>query len=248
MSGLSGGEPLKIVAMVPARVGSKRVKSKNLRLLDGKPLISHVLSNVAKLSVFDEVYLNSDGKVFEQIALDHGVSFYDRDEALADDDATNDAFAYDFLKSVECDYLIQILPTSPFLQPEEIEMFVSEIKIKGLDGLISVISSQIACIYKGEPVNFSRDRVNPPSQEMTPVLAYATALMGWRRETFMQNYEQLGVAYHCPRGSVDYFELAGLASIDIDNEEDFLLADAIMRAQKLISEETPRYYQPNEAG
>ena len=83
---------------------------------------------------------------------------------------------------------------------------------------------------------------------MTPVLSYATALMGWRRQTFMQNYEQLGVAYHCPRGSVGYFELTGLASIDIDNEEDFLLADAIMRAQKLVLEETPRYYQSDEAG
>ena len=104
---------MKIVAMVPARLGSKRVKSKNLRLLDGKPLISYVLSNITKLSIFDEVYLNSDGKIFEQIASDHGVLFYHRDEALADDRATNDAFAYDFLQSVECDYLIQILPTSP---------------------------------------------------------------------------------------------------------------------------------------
>ena len=58
--------------------------------------------------------------------------------------------------------------------------------------------------------------------------------MGWRRETFMQNYESLGVAYHCPRGSVDYFELAGLAAIDIDNEEDFLLADVHMSQNQFL--------------
>ena len=248
MSGLGESKSFKIVAMVPARVGSKRVRSKNLRLLDGKPLISYVLSSIKKLSIFDEIYLNSDGTVFEEIAHDHGVSFYHREDVLADDRATNDAFAYDFLKSVKCDYLIQILPTSPFLRPEEIGRFASEITTKGLDGLISVMANKIACIYQGDPVNFSREKVNPPSQEMTPVLAYATALMGWRRETFMKNYESLGVAYHCPRGSVDYFELAGLAAIDIDNEEDFLLADAIMRAQKLVSEETPQYYQSKGAG
>lgn len=241
------GKPLKIVAMVPARVGSKRVKSKNLRLLDGQPLISYVLSSIKKLSIFDEIYLNSDGRVFEEIAYDHGVSFYHRQEALADDQATNDAFAYDFLQSVECDYLIQILPTSPFLNTQEIENFVSEVIAKDLDGLISVVASQIACVYQGEPVNFSREMVNPPSQEMVPVFAYATALMGWRRETFMQNYENLGVAYHCPKGSVGYFELAGLAAIDIDNEEDFLLAEAIMRAQKSFSKGTPQYYQSKGA-
>jgi len=233
----------KIIAMVPARLGSKRIKSKNLRLIGGRPLISHILTTIKKTSVFDEIYLNSEGDVFREIAEAHGVQFYQRDLGLASDEATNDAFAYDFLRATDCEYLIQILPTSPFLGVGEIERFVSMIVSENLDGLISVEAKQIACVYRGVPINFRKEKVNPPSQEMTPILAYATALMGWRKQIFMKNYEDLGAAYHCPRGKVDYFPISGISAIDIDNEEDFLLAEAIMQTNGHISLADPQYYK-----
>ena len=42
--------------MVPARMGSKRIKSKNLRFLDGKPLIEHVLETLSRIQIFNEIY------------------------------------------------------------------------------------------------------------------------------------------------------------------------------------------------
>lgn len=233
---------LKIVAMVPARTGSKRIKSKNLRFLAGKPLIAHVLSTIAAMDIFDGAYLNSNGTIFSGLAEEYGFTFFHRSEELANDQATNDAFAYDFLKSVECDYLVQILPTSPFISADEIYRFVTELVSKRHDGLISVVPQQIACIYKGHAINFDKDKVNPPSQEMEPVYSYATTLMGWKRDVFMRNYEELGVAYHCPRGDTGYFPLEGLATIDIDNEPDFVLAEAIALAQKHIKHSEPEYY------
>ena len=231
-----------VVVMVPARTGSKRVKSKNLRFLGDKPLISHVLSTVSALEGFSGYYLNSDGEIFRDIAKDHGFDFYHRDADLANDTATNDAFAYDFLKAVECDYLLQVLPTSPFITGEEIIAFTDEMISRDLDALISVEPHQIACVYKGEAVNFAKDKVNPPSQEMEPVYSYATVLMGWKRDAFMKNYEDLGVSYHSPRGNVGYFPITGISAIDIDNEEDFILAEAIMQAKSHISSAEPKYY------
>ena len=49
----------KIVAMIPARLGSQRVKRKNLRLLQGKPLISYSVEAAEEAEVFDEIYITS---------------------------------------------------------------------------------------------------------------------------------------------------------------------------------------------
>ena len=54
---------MKIIAMIPARMGSKRVKNKNLRLINGKPLIQYVLDTVKNLTIFDEIYINSEHEI-----------------------------------------------------------------------------------------------------------------------------------------------------------------------------------------
>ncbi|MBT3936253.1 MAG: cupin domain-containing protein [Candidatus Marinimicrobia bacterium] len=236
---------MKIVAMIPARMGSKRVKAKNLRLIDGKPLIEYVLDTVSKVNVFDEVYVNSEDEIFTEIADKYGVKFYKRPEKLSSDTATNDEFAYDFLKNVECDVLIQILPTSPFITVEEIKKFTQKMIDDALDTLISVEHKQIACVYKGEAINYERIAKNPPSQTMTPVMAYATSVMGWTSISFINNYDKYGVAYHGGDGKINYFELRGLSTIDIDREEDFRLAEAIVIAKSKISLGEPQYYNSN---
>ena len=232
---------MKIVAMVPARMGSKRIKSKNLRLLDGKPLIEHVLETLSKVKIFDAVYINSEDEIFSEIADRYDISYYNRPDYLSSDEATNDEFANEFLSNIDCDILIQVLPTSPFITEKEIEEFVNKIITDDLDTLISVEHQQIACIYKDRPINFDKLKKNPPSQTMTPVLSYATALMGWKSEFFLENIANRGVAYHGGIGKTGFFELKGYSSIDIDNEEDFILAEAVSVALK-SPKVNPQYY------
>ena len=232
----------KLVAMIPARLGSKRVPKKNLRLLDGKPLISYVIESVKAANIFDAIYLNSEADIFKKIADEHGIEFYKRDAEYANDSATNDAFGLDFLEHIECEILIQILPTSPFLTPEEIVAFAQKMVSEKLDTLISVEHKQIACIYKNESINFEKLKVNPPSQTMEPLKVYATALMGWRSDVFKKNMQKYTSAYHGGDGKTDFFELRGLSTIDIDREEDFLLADALMRAKNQSIENKIAYY------
>ena len=54
--------------MIPARLGSKRVPRKNLRLINGRPLISYNIETAVKSGVFDEVYVNSEAEGFFDIA------------------------------------------------------------------------------------------------------------------------------------------------------------------------------------
>jgi CMP-N-acetylneuraminic acid synthetase/quercetin dioxygenase-like cupin family protein len=234
---------MKIVAMIPARMGSKRVEKKNLRLINGKPLIEYILTTVSKLDIFDEVYVNSEDDVFSGIAEKYSMKFYKRPPHLSSDTATNDEFAYDFLKNVECDILIQILPTSPFLTEDEIRKFTSYMVESSLDTLISVEHKQIACVYENGPVNFDKLLVNPPSQTMTPVKAYATVLMGWRSEKYIQNMSEFGVSYHGGHGQTGYFKLEGLSTLDIDTVEDFNLVETIMLSGAAHARrKKPEYY------
>lgn len=232
----------KIIAMIPARLGSKRIEKKNLRLIEGQPLLSYIIDSVVSCKSFDEIYLNSEADIFKNIADEKGIKFYKRDEKFSTDTSTNDDFGIDFINNTNGDILIQILPTSPLLTANEIKNFVDKMINDNLDSLISVEHKQIACIYKNEAINFNKLLKNPPSQTMEPIKAYATALMGWKYDKFKSNIEKYGSAYHGGNGKTEYFELRGLSTIDIDIEEDFILAESIIKAQKIKNSNNIQYY------
>ena len=83
---------MKIICMIPARMGSKRVPKKNIRLLAGRPLISYALRSAQEAKVFDEIYLNSENEIFRELAAESGVSFYKRPEIFSSDQTNNDEF------------------------------------------------------------------------------------------------------------------------------------------------------------
>ncbi len=233
---------MKIVGMIPARMGSQRIKRKNLRLLNGKPLVEYIFSSSSKAKYFDEIYINSEDPIFEKIAKPYGIKFYKREESLAGEEATNDHFADDFLRNVECDILIQLLPTSPFITTKDINSFIGYMLENKLETLTSVEHKQIGCLYKGEPVNFDNNLILEKSQNLEPVLVYTGALMGWNRDKYLENMDKNGCAYHGNNTLKDHYEWNGLSIIDIDNEEDFLLAEKLMRAQEIEVETKPSFY------
>ena len=61
--------------MIPVRMGSKRIKNKNLRLLGNKPLVAYVIESAKKSGVFDEIYLNSESDIFREIANEYGINY-----------------------------------------------------------------------------------------------------------------------------------------------------------------------------
>ena len=142
--------------MIPARLGSQRVKKKNLRLIDNKPLIQYIIDSVNKCKIFDSIYLNSESDIFKKIAKKNKINFYKRKKVFSSNSSTNDEFALDFVNNIEGDVLVQVLPTSPLISSDEINDFVKYFKNNNLDTLISVSNHQIASIYKNKPINFNR--------------------------------------------------------------------------------------------
>tara|TARA_B100001250_G_scaffold107157_1_gene90341 strand:+ start:688 stop:1395 length:708 start_codon:yes stop_codon:yes gene_type:complete len=234
---------MKIVGMIPARMGSKRVKRKNIRLLNGKPLVEYIFDAASKVKYLDDIYINSEDPIFEKIAEPYGIKYYQRDEILSSEEKTNDHFADDFLRHIDCDILIQLLPTSPFITTQDINSFIEYMIDNKLETLTSVEPKQIGCIYLGKPVNFDENIVLEKSQNLEPVLVYTGAVTGWNRKKYLENMDNHGCAYHGNNTLTDHYQWKGLSTIDIDNEEDFLLAEKLMRALEIESDFEPSFYK-----
>lgn len=238
--------------MIPARLGSKRIPKKNLRMLNGKPLICYAIEAAIEANCFDEIYINSECEIFNEIAESYKIKFYRRPDELSTDSSTNDDFVLDFIyKNNLIDYegsnIIQILPTSPFLASSEIKEFVNQFNTSQYTTLVSVAENKIECLFEDQPINFDRLKHTPPSQLLKPILSYACALMGWQVKNYAENMKLFNCAYHGGnwRDSKTYIGthiLKGLSCIDIDNESDFQLAEAIMRSGYKTKQFSPEYY------
>lgn len=234
----------RIIAMIPARLGSKRIKGKNLRLLAGKPLVSHVVEKCKQAGVFEEIYINSEADIFKNIAEEYGVNFYKRKKYLASDEATNDMFALDFIKNVKCDILIQVNPTSPLMTIDDIKSFVKKMIEGNYDTLQSVKEEQIEALYSDKPLNFNPKGMMPRSQDLKPVMLFSSAIMGWKTDKYFENMRKLGSATYGGSGKTGYFVLKGFSTIDIDNEEDFQLAELAIEYPEENRKKMIEYYQP----
>lgn len=207
-------------------------------------MISYAIQAALESGAFSEVYVNSESEVLGAVAEEFGARFYQRPAALASNETINDEFAYDFIQQVPGDVLVQILPTSPLITSAEIRAFVETMVSEAFDALVSVEEHQIASLFQGGPINFSRTEPHRSSQGMVPVQTYATVLMGWTYESFTNNMERLGCGYHGGEGKVGYFPLSGLSTIDVDHESDFALAEVAMQFREHQVNSPPRYYEP----
>ncbi len=232
--------------MIPARLGSKRIHKKNIRLLNGIPLISYTIRAAINAGCFDEVWVNSESDVIGNIATSEGAKFYKRPPELSTDSATNDDFVMDFLDNVECDVIVQVLATSPFMTPQEIKDFTNEMSSKNLDTLISVKDEKIECVYDNTPINFDQKKVSPPSQLVNPVKPYACGLMAWKKDNYVENMNKYKCGYHGGDGNIGFFTIKGNSTIDIDNEEDFQFAELVARFLSNQEEYPVRYTDDKE--
>lgn len=216
-----------IVAMIPARMGSTRLKMKNLALLNGKPLIYYAIRAAKDAKVFDRIVINSEGEIFNKIAKRYKVNFYKRPEQFSSSTAKSDFVVYDFLKNNPCDIVAWINSISPFQTVDEINGAVSYFFKNKLDSLITVKDEQVHVIYKNQPVNFKYNEIFAQTQDLMPVYPFVYSLMMWRSKIFISNFEKKGHAFFS--GRVGFFPVSKLTGLIIKKDDDLMVADAIMR-------------------
>lgn len=133
-----------MIAIVPARGGSKGLPGKNIKNLLGKPMIAYTIEEALKSKYITEVIISTDCKEIEAVAIKYGAkSPFLRPEYLASDsakaidnyiytiDRLNKEFAYDIKDFV----LLQ--PTSPLRTVEDIDKSIELFKDKNADSVVS---------------------------------------------------------------------------------------------------------------
>jgi len=214
-----------IVAMIPARMGSQRLKQKNLRELDGVPLISRVIRKCLAADIFDEVWVNSEHSAFNDVAKAEGVRFHQRPEALGDNNATHEQYIAEFLRHHSCEFIVQVHSIAPLLTVADIRQFTAELQRGTCDVLLSVDPIQLECLLGGTPVNFTFAQKSN-SQDLEPVLRVTWSITGWRSDAFLQAVERGDCATYS--GRIGYFPVNRFASHVIKTEEDLRLAEALL--------------------
>jgi CMP-N-acetylneuraminic acid synthetase len=210
--------------MIPARMGSQRLKQKNLTPLRGAPLIAHAIRKCRAAGVFDEIWVNSEHEDFAVIAAGEGVKFHRRPEALANDAATSEQFVAEFLQSHPCEFVFQVHSIAPLLTRKDLTDFVAEMRTGRHDALLSVVDEPLEAFYDGEPINFWLDR-KTNSQDLKPVRRICWAVTAWRRETFLAAAAAGTCATYA--GRVGLFSVNRLAGHVIKTAQDLAMAEAL---------------------
>jgi len=220
---------LKLVAMIPARMDSKRLKKKTIREMAGKPMIYYSTKATINANVFDEIYINSESDSIGAIGKKLGVNYYKRNSALAQDNVKNEEFIYDFLQNIKTDYIFMINPVVPLITSEEIRKFVKKMLQDKTDAMFSVKELKTQVFFKNKPLNFDTDKPHIASKDIEPVNAIQWAITGWKAKTFLRNYRKKGHATYS--GKIGSFSLSDYAALIVDYEKDFILAEQIMKTK-----------------
>ena len=219
---------MNIIGMVPARIGSERLKMKNLALLNGQPLISYAIEAAKSSGVFSRIVLNSDGDIFQKIAQRYCVEFYHRPPHLGSSDTKSDDVVQDFMLKYPSDIVVWVNPISPLQTGEEIHRVVDYFIEEALDSLITVKDEQVHCVYRGEPINFTAEGLFAKTQDLLPVQPFVYSVMMWRTQPFLQAYERQGHALLS--GKLGYFPVSKESSVIIKTDLDLMIAESVLKA------------------
>lgn len=228
---------MRILAVVPARGGSKGVPGKNIRPILGKPLMAYTIESGLKSKRITDLVVSTDSEEIRNIALQYGAQApflrpaeLSGDRALAIPTIQHAVLEMEKLKGYEYDYIIMLQPTSPMKTAEDIDQALDKLIAEKADGIISVVNvdnnhPMKMKVFLGEDgkdgklVDYSPPPYeNCPRQLLPPVFIVNGALYATKRDVFMNKNSFQG-------DTCIGFEMPHSKSINIDTEFDFLLAE-----------------------
>ena len=224
---------MKILAVIPARGGSKGLPGKNIMDVAGKPLIAWSIDASLDAKEISKTLVSSDDDKILEIARQYGAETLKRPDVLASDEAGSEGLilhALDVEKTLgnHYDYVMLLQPTSPLRNAADIDTAVTQLKNSQAKALISVYTPEHTP-YKAFKMN-SAGRLEGLVDNKTPFM---------RRQdlpkTFMPNgaiylietaeFEKTGSLF-CEEGTLAY-EMSLEKSLDIDTMEDVKRLEAL---------------------
>lgn len=221
------------LAIIPARSGSKGIIDKNIRVMKGKPLLSHTIEASIKSNLFDQIIVSTDSIKYAKIAKEYGASVpFLRPKVLASDESTSSDVIMHVLEGMRdlgktFDYFMLLQPTSPLRDENHILESIRILFEQKADTVISICKTE-------HPASLNV-KLDKEGQLEVPFLNN----MQIRRQDMAKEYRINGAIYLTSTefyisqksfyGGRTYPLLMDmLHSVDIDDEFDFKLAEFLM--------------------
>jgi CMP-N-acetylneuraminic acid synthetase len=143
----------KILAVIPARGGSKRVPNKNVREIGGKPLIAHTIEQTKESEMLDRTIVSTEDDEIREVAKTHGGDVpFERPDELATDTATSDdviLHALDWFdqNNKKFDIVAMVQTTTPFRTSDDIDSALRQLIESDADSVISVSEFDVPPVW-----------------------------------------------------------------------------------------------------
>mgnify|MGYP001595561695 CR=1 FL=1 len=226
----------KFLAIIPARSGSKGIKHKNIRSFCGRPLIYYTIKEALKCKKLDRVIVSTDSPQYEKIAKSFGaeVPFLRPGRLAGDKSPMVDTVAHllKWLKENENykpDYIVLLQTTSPLRTCQDIERCIDLTLSRKCDGVVTLCSTEqllyavendyIKLLHKKDWLYSTNRQTLPPTYKLNGAAVYII-----KTDVFLRNRTFL-------KGKIAPLVMEKWRSIDLDNEEDFILAELIYKSK-----------------
>ena len=226
---------MKNLAIIPARSGSKGLKDKNIRILNGKPLLAYTIDAAKESGLFDEILVSTDSEEYAEIAKQYGASVpFLRDSELSGDNASSWDVVKDVLEKLkkfgrEFDTVALLQPTSPLRSASDIINGYNIFNEKSANFVVAVCEIDHSPLWSntipsdGSLVNFiNSDVAKTPRQDLPVYYRINGALYIIKTEYLIDSRNLYG-----DRSFSIIMKREN--SIDIDEELDFLIAEYLIK-------------------
>ena len=219
-----------VLAIVPARGGSKRLPRKNVLPLNGKPLIAWTIEAGLRSNYIDKLIVSSDDSEILEIARDSSVETIKRPSHLAKDDTpTFDAVEHALITiQTRFDILILLQPTSPLRNETHIDQALNLMMNKKANAIVSVSAAEHPPLWTNilpdddNMESFLENNIsNIRSQDLPNFFRINGALYICRTKQFLDEKSFF------LKNNIFAYRMSRRDSIDIDVELDLKLADLI---------------------
>lgn len=213
---------MKTVAFMPIKLNNERVPGKNIKPMDdGKILMSFMLDTLLDLKkegVVDEIVVFCSQERIVNYLQD-GIKWIKRPEYLDTQKAKSNDIIKAFIDTYHADIYAMCHATSPFIRGEHIKECIDAVKSGLYDSAFSGRKIQNFLWENGEPLNFERSNY-PRTQDLSPIYEELPTPYVFTKDIFLDTGGRTGFKPYIAQCS-------SVEAIDIDNPEDFKLANAL---------------------
>lgn len=219
------------IAFIPARCGSKSIKFKNIKSFCGKPLIFWNLKALSNSKLIDEIVVATDCSKIEDIVLSFSfknVLVYRRDKKNATDIASTESVLLEYLNKNKLDKKNNILivqATSPLTESKDFTNAIIQFQNNKSDSMLTCVRKKHFVWNNNGPINYDFKN-RPRRQDFDGILVENGAFYINSIENILKYGNRLS-------GVISIFEMEGYKYIELDEEDDWLIAEKFMYKYQL---------------